>query len=491
MLQATNLSRELKGYSAIPDGSSTSVKPAQRSGSVSLLDDVEILDVEGDEELRRNHTRSSAFLDSRDSTASHFTSQRLRSSDIDEFGTVKSLKHFDVLDVSRQSGVEAREDFDLLLFGEFDTDTLVSLSDPFLDDHVLFVVAVHTFGMISYTVRAIALCFFLHGSSLEVIKASCMAALYLLSGVVLPLQKFFVAWAPCMRRMLIVRHIYKKHKDKGNQVATSMTWIYNNPWPIILVLALVAPIISIFQMFWERPDEHGNYNASLLTNSMLVGAGCWLFAMLSGGVAKADRVLLDASRVAMLGVLEDMKTSIDHVLDELARNNTYERDLDDAWKQVAKKVLLLDELLEEAWSLQHAGGVCACRISVLIGASFVLSGIGAGHPYAYMRWLYRAFAFLYASAGLFLLSRLALVTRHYMDTRSQGVSIKSTSMKYVDTRCADSTSYHSFMMYLSMSESGVQFAGKSVTIDVVLNLSVKVLVYAPVAIALLGHFLYG
>lgn len=360
---------------------------------------------------------------------------------------------------------------------------------------VFYIVAVITF-----VVRAVLLSMDKDWSCFEVVASICFAVHYVAVGVVLPRCAASIGKGRPIRRMVTVR---AKYPDcQGTSIMTFVS-VAARVSPIVVLFGFAAPILSLWQLKTEEAGRDGIYEFSPLTLASTTCILLWILGMMFFGPAKIEEAALDASMVAIRGVIGDI-THPPAFAQDFRSDNKYGKDEEGAatasfvelvdWDLIARKYRCLDSLLEALWALDNVGGLWATRIVTLFFWSIALGAVGMGHPDAVLRWVYRAFGVIFAAGGAFLLMRLAAVTALCEATGARSGSILSAVQQYVGKTQGASLQqmlkFQNLLIYVQHNGMGIEVYGVAITYSLVLRTVQTLCFYVPLIFTVLEQFFY-
>lgn len=319
----------------------------------------------------------------------------------------------------------------------------------------------------------------------------CMAlgppCIYFLVGVIVPIFSWRVAKsAPMMR---IMAHMYHYQNIKEESLFRFMT-ASRIVRPLSQVAALIAPILAGVQMWhmWNIWHEGSGFVVTTLFFStplpLLLCTFLGLAGMLFFGSGWVDELALDASLVAIEGLVQEIEKPVMDA-DGSSLPGKFK------WNEITIHHQHLNQTLTQLWDYSCAGGLWILRIAILLVSSLVLGGLSISHPDALVHWAWGVGGVALALAGVVLLLRLAAATARCSDSSATARSVFTAAREYsgVHMDASDAEAYRVFVLYLNTTTMGVTICDVMITYSLVFSIARKVIVYIPVALQLLGHFL--
>jgi len=313
-------------------------------------------------------------------------------------------------------------------------------------------------------------------------KSAGTAASYLAIGVTLPLRSRSLSHSEPVRRLLAVREHYADQKEDKIRFYMRLASLMV---PLAVVAGAVAPVISWHQLMHEKPDGDGLFAQSALISSCFACWVVWFLGMLIFGPAKVEEAMLDASTVAIKGLISDMSINYEFA------------DID--WERMARKHRTVDNLLLQVWDANCVGGQWSFRVFVSFVVSVALCALAVGHPNMSMRVTYYVVGAIFAAGGSALLFRVSFVTSMCIGTDGNQKTIITTAWRFVGRIAGkneealsplQTVAYQTFLTYLQLSTMGIKLLGVLITPSTVVNVAGKMLLYVPVTLTVLGRLLY-
>lgn len=370
-----------------------------------------------------------------------------------------------------------------------------------LCDEGCLCVCFHFLGAVVFLGRACTV----YGGHFEVAIALIPAALYPVIGVCLPLWVSRLQAAKPLELALTIRSRYPFSQDESIR-----SFLQKAPWlsRATLAVGMAAWALSLVQAHTDMPGQDGVYKNTYLTAAIIWCVTIWMLGSLTFGPARLEEVALDASKVSVVGFINELKCAwkLERRRRRGLRDGESQIPQGTCWSNFAQKYTCLDRVLEALWAFDCVGSLWTLRITCLIASSIAFGAIGCRHPDVPTRWTCRACGVLLGFGGVCLLMRLASFSALCQSSKLSGVSIPAV-VKRIGAEALpaaslpsaeDSSSWqevhrtwqlHQLVLTVQDNKMGIEIFGVIITYDLVLSVAMQVCIYIPVALAVVGDLL--